>query len=282
MPSTIRRGSTGSDVVTWQRLLGISPADGIFGAGTDASTRQWQSAHGLTADGIVGPASWNAAGSSPSPKPQAPVYGPPAPPGSPATPIARVPGIEHLSASDLAALVAMSGRLGIDPSWIAAAMSFETGGTFSPSVKNKAGSGATGLIQFMPSTAANLGTSTDALARMTFQQQLPFVEKYFAPHAGKMHSLDDVYLAIFYPAAIGKPPGTVIATSGSAVYAQNAGFDKQNKGSFTVADITAAVNRVLDSARGMPPLVVAAAASAGGGLLLVGLALAAFWLFKRA
>lgn len=286
MPSTIRKGSSGPDVAQWQRLIGVSPADGIFGAGTDAATRAWQSAHGLGADGIVGPASWSAAlGGSTSAKPQPdgalpPVYGPPAPPGTPAVAIARVPGIEHLSASDLAALSAASHRLGIDPSWLAAAMSFETGGTFSPSVRNKAGSGATGLIQFMPSTAAILGTSTDALARMTFQQQLPYVEKYFAPHAGKMHSLDDVYLAIFYPAAIGKPPGTVVATQGSAIYAQNAGFDKGGAGFFTVADITAAVNRVLDRAKGMPPLVVAAA-STGGGLLLVGLAIAAFWFLTK-
>lgn len=293
MPSTIRKGSSGPDVAQWQRLIGVSPADGIFGAGTDAATKAWQASRGLSADGIVGPASWSEAvrqaggqaGSQTTAKPQPdgalpPVYGPPAPPGTPAVVIARVPGIEHLSASDLAALSAVSHRLGIDPSWLAAAMSFETGGTFSPSIKNKAGSGAMGLIQFMPSTAANLGTSTDALARMTFQQQLPYVEKYFAPHAGKMRSLDDVYLAIFYPAAIGKPPGTVIATQGSAIYSQNAGFDKQGKGSFTISDITAAVNRVLDSAKNAPPLVVAAA-GASSGLLLAGLAIAAFWFLAR-
>ena len=37
-----------------------------------------------------------------------------------------------------------------------AVMSFETGGTFDPGIRNAAGSGATGLIQFMPSTAAGL------------------------------------------------------------------------------------------------------------------------------
>lgn len=40
-----------------------------------------------------------------------------------------------------------------------AAMAFESGETFSPSIKNAAGSGAVGLIQFMPSTAKALGTS---------------------------------------------------------------------------------------------------------------------------
>ena len=47
---------------------------------------------------------------------------------------------------------AVAGRLGISEADLMAVMSFETGGTFSPSIPNAAGSGATGLIQFMPST----------------------------------------------------------------------------------------------------------------------------------
>jgi hypothetical protein len=58
-----------------------------------------------------------------------------------------------------------------------AAMAFETGGSFSPAVPNKAGSGAVGLIQFMPSTAKGLGTSTEALKKMSAVQQLDFVKK---------------------------------------------------------------------------------------------------------
>ena len=52
----------------------------------------------------------------------------------------------------------MAGRLGISEADLMAVMSFETGGTFNPGIRNAAGSGATGLIQFMPSTAAGLGT----------------------------------------------------------------------------------------------------------------------------
>ncbi len=51
-------------------------------------------------------------------------------------------------------------------SWLMAAIAFETGRTFSASVRNPRSS-AVGLIQFMRATAANLGTSTDALARMS-------------------------------------------------------------------------------------------------------------------
>lgn len=54
---TLREGSTGPDVIEWQKIIGAT-ADGIFGAGTKKKTVAWQAAHGLVADGIVGPASW--------------------------------------------------------------------------------------------------------------------------------------------------------------------------------------------------------------------------------
>jgi hypothetical protein len=47
-----------------------------------------------------------------------------------------------------------------------ACMAFEKGETFSPCVKNP-GSSATGLIQFMSSTAKSLGTTTNDLCKMS-------------------------------------------------------------------------------------------------------------------
>lgn len=58
---TIRIGATGADVVLWQRVLGV-PADGDFGPNTDAATKAWQTQHGLEPDGVVGSATWAAAG----------------------------------------------------------------------------------------------------------------------------------------------------------------------------------------------------------------------------
>lgn len=63
--ATIRQGSKGSDVTAWQQIIGVSPADGNFGAGTLSATKAWQTAHHLTADGVVGPATWSAAVGAP-------------------------------------------------------------------------------------------------------------------------------------------------------------------------------------------------------------------------
>lgn len=49
-----KRGSTGQMVRQIQKALHLMP-DGIYGAITEEAVRKWQAAHGLPADGIVGP-----------------------------------------------------------------------------------------------------------------------------------------------------------------------------------------------------------------------------------
>jgi len=56
---TIRRGSTGDLVREVQAKVGVG-ADGIFGAQTEAAVRDFQRAHSLVPDGIVGPGTWAA------------------------------------------------------------------------------------------------------------------------------------------------------------------------------------------------------------------------------
>ena len=53
---TLRVGSHGDGVKQMQRKLGIA-ADGVFGAGTANAVKAWQSANGLSPDGIMGPKS---------------------------------------------------------------------------------------------------------------------------------------------------------------------------------------------------------------------------------
>ena len=57
----LRNGTRGNEVKLLQEFLRTS-ADGIFGAGTEAAVKKWQSKNGLTADGIVGPATWDVMG----------------------------------------------------------------------------------------------------------------------------------------------------------------------------------------------------------------------------
>ena len=135
-----------------------------------------------------------------------------------------------------------------------AVMSFESGGTFDPAQKNigydgtpETGSGATGLIQFMPDTAKELGTSTNELAGMTRTEQLKYVDKHFANKGIEGGNLDDLYMSILFPVAVGKPDDFVLFGKGAiagytgTAYTQNAGLDKNGDGSITKAEAAAKV-----------------------------------------
>ena len=135
-------------------------------------------------------------------------------------------------------------------SWLMACMAFESAGTFSPLIKNAAGSGATGLIQFMPRTAIGLGTTVENLAHMSAVEQLVWVARYFKPYAKRIHSLTDMYMAILLPSAIGKPDDHKLFTGGNA-YRQNAALDANNDGAITKAEATGRVAATLW--RGLQP-----------------------------
>jgi hypothetical protein len=130
--------------------------------------------------------------------------------------------------------------------YLYAVMGFETGGTFDPAQKNLAGSGATGLIQFMPSTAEGLGTTTEALSKMTRSEQLTYVDKYFASKDIQGGTLSDLYMAVLLPAAVGKPEDYVLFGAGGAyggqrAYDQNKGLDLNKDGKITKAEATSKV-----------------------------------------
>jgi hypothetical protein len=69
----------------------------------------------------------------------------------------------------------------------------------------------------MPATARGLGTTVEAIRQMTPVEQLVYVERYFQNYAGRMHSVEDIYRVVFYPASIGKPDNWVFGSqNGSA------------------------------------------------------------------
>jgi len=136
-------------------------------------------------------------------------------------------------------IIALSKKLGVpDPGWLANLINFETGMTFDPSTVNHIG--ATGLIQFIPSTAKSLGTTTEALAKMTPKEQMVYVEKYLLPYSGKMNNPTDLYMAVFFPTAVGKGGNFSIYEWYRANESQTKAntFARQNPGILTAQDYT--------------------------------------------
>lgn len=100
---------------------------------------------------------------------------------------------------------------------------------------------ATGLIQFMPSTAEGLGTSVEALKNMLPTEQLEFVEKYlskmkraagFAPNA-KLSGAD-LYALIFLP---DRAKREVLTNQNEKYYRPNRGLDLNKDGKITKAEL---------------------------------------------
>lgn len=139
--------------------------------------------------------------------------------------------------------------LGINPAWLimvmwsesrlnAQAVNKQPGDSDNP--QSRAATRATGLIQFMPDTALNQGTTTKALYAMTAIDQLGYVYKYFKPWTGKIKSYFDLYLVTFFPDAIGKPDDYILQTkklSAATIAKQNPFFDVNKDGKLTVGEI---------------------------------------------
>ncbi len=132
-------------------------------------------------------------------------------------------------------IVSLGNDLSVDPMFVADLIYFES--KFDPAATNLAGSGATGLIQFMPSRAIALGTTTEELAKMTAKEQMKYVKKYFSADnlgAGNLKKLRDnptrqnFNMAVFYPKGIGQDPSTELPQE----------YQAQNPGIKTLADYT--------------------------------------------
>ena len=135
-------------------------------------------------------------------------------------------------------VVRISKYLGISPHWLMVVMELETAGTFSPAITNELG--YTGLIQFGDLAASDLNTNTDKLRRMDALQQLDYVQAYLQPYRGKMKRLLDVYLAVFFPVAVGKKSDFVLKTKrlkASRVAKWNPGFDLNKDQQIEVSEI---------------------------------------------
>lgn len=109
-----------------------------------------------------------------------------------------------------------------------------------PKIQNSIG--ATGLIQFMPSTAKDLGTTTAKLKSMSAEKQLDYVEKYLlkqkkAAKYSNSRTIDagTLYALTFLPAYSHRE---VLSTRYDKYYKQNSGLDRNKDGKITKTDLS--------------------------------------------
>ena len=131
----------------------------------------------------------------------------------------------------------IANNLGVKPEHLMFVMWFETAHTLNHKIQNKIR--ATGLIQFMPKTAYELGTSVEELKAMSNLEQLDYVEKYLARFKGKLTDYVDLYCAVFYPAAVGK--ADCFRITSDKIAQQNPIFDLNKDLDITKAEIRQAL-----------------------------------------
>lgn len=239
------------DVRAWQTFLKSQghplEVDGDYGDETEGATRAFQQAHGLEVDGRAGEDTFKAARASGF---QSGLDAPLAETVAEGN-LAAVKGGDKVSDAFKSKVIEIAGRLKTNPNFLMAVMSFETGHTFSPSIKSRSGSGATGLIQFMPRTAEGLGTTIAKLERMSAVEQLDYVEAHFKPFTGRLTNVEDCYMAVLWPKAVGKPNHYVLFWKGTKSYSQNAGLDRDGDGKVTKTEAASKVVEILRGAGGL-------------------------------
>lgn len=194
-------------------------------------------------------------------------------------PLLPVRGIETTSQKFREQLVSGALSFGLNPSYVAAVMSYESG--FNPKAKNPY-SGALGLIQWVDDDsfatvakrAGMKGVKRSDLPNLSAEEQLPAALQWFADKPIRETSSPlDYYLAVWSPGYIGKPDSFVVAREDSAdryngqgptlgkVFEQNRGFwsgriDDTGKKVITIADVARPVTDIVTAARGRTPLDV--------------------------
>jgi hypothetical protein len=142
----------------------------------------------------------------------------------------RIAGAYGLDRPFARQIVRSARRINVHPFHLANVMAFESDG-FKASIVNPRG-GASGLIQFTKTTAAELGTTLEALRAMSRIEQMAYVERYFLlpriTRYGPLRTQLDVFMAVFQPPAIGKGRGYQFNFS--------AGTQRQNPGLYTAGD----------------------------------------------
>jgi len=195
-----------------------------------------------------------------------------------------LPGIRRASATDLEELERIAAQCGFDPDELAAIISVESG--WNPGAHNSIRAG--GLIGFLPSTLQNLGWggTPEEFWRLTIAEQLVYVERFYRPWCGRIARRGDLYVATFWPGAVGAQDEDVIAAPGgphSIVWQQNPAL-RGPDGTITAGSVRSVVRRVMERAAAKPrywPGVTDGEATQAGSVFVLILAGLLAWRYKR-
>lgn len=135
-------------------------------------------------------------------------------------------------------IIAIATKRGFSPDALSIVIWKES--KWNPTAQNTL-SNATGLIQWLPSTAKSLyGLSVQEIKKLDILQQIDLIDRYYVqPYLINkgFKSFFDVYFAVFHPDLMGRPDSFEFASTGSLRYSQNKGLDIDKDGIITVKNI---------------------------------------------
>ncbi len=144
-----------------------------------------------------------------------------------------------LGAGFCAKLEQVAKNINCDPADLIGIMYSESG--LDPHITN-ANYNSAGLIQFLPVAAEALGTTTQAISKMSGVEQLDYIEKLFKQWSyvdGKRRiNAGDLYTLCFLPARVGQE---VLTTSSENYYRCNSPLDADGDGKITKTEMGARV-----------------------------------------
>jgi len=148
-------------------------------------------------------------------------------------------------------VVEVASYLGTKPDYLMAIINYESNGTFRADWPDP--QGGVGLICFLKKTAQDypLNTTQENLKKMTNVEQLDYVQKYLNQWRGRVSSLEDLYMAVLSPAAIGKPNDFPVFREGTKNYKQNKRLDLNGDGEVTKYEASFEVRKSLQ--KGLMP-----------------------------
>lgn len=126
------------------------------------------------------------------------------------------------------------------------------------STARNASGNASGIFQLMPVIARGIGwdprdTDLSRYRLLSAEEQLPWAERYYRPHAGLLVSATACYVANFLPALLPHAGDLsyILASHDLRpdVYWANRSFDRENKGTITVSDLKMAIGRACNGNR---------------------------------